>query len=168
MDQEKKTWPKDRDVYGNVLKWLVEINMEICSPSELRHEFFSQKKSKLSSNSSLRLDPQTFKSFSTTEESRNALFHCTNQTSIREIGKEHLPQISLNLSLTSSLFEKRKQFSIRSCHDSEKEKNNIKNKLDTSINEEGQEEEATKAVCFGSSLDSLDSELKTENDSPQL
>ena len=41
---EEITWPDNRDIYSNVIKWLEEENYEICSPSELRLEYFRQKK----------------------------------------------------------------------------------------------------------------------------
>ena len=37
-------WPEGRDVYENVLEFLANNNFEICSPSEVRFDYFNSKK----------------------------------------------------------------------------------------------------------------------------
>lgn len=37
-------WPREKNINENVLDWLDERNIEVCSPSELRDEYFRKKK----------------------------------------------------------------------------------------------------------------------------
>lgn len=47
-------WPRNRNVYANALCILEKLQMEVCSPSELRFEYFQKRKelSEVSSKSS--------------------------------------------------------------------------------------------------------------------
>lgn len=51
-------WPEDRDVYANVIQFLDQSKIEICSPSEVRFEYFQKRKelSEISPKFSLPLD----------------------------------------------------------------------------------------------------------------
>lgn len=41
------TWPKNKDVYGNVLEWLAKNDFEVVSPTEIRSDFFKNRREKL-------------------------------------------------------------------------------------------------------------------------
>lgn len=145
-------WPEGRDVYGNVLQWLNNKSIQVCSPSELRHDFFSKKKQKfMSGRLSLRKRKESLENLSSFK-----LTSFSEET--QETWKFQCSSPEIKLKLNSKLFKSRAKLPEGKPNSGTKEGKTCK-KLNTSLDYEMEDQE-TQESHRGISEVSLDRSLK--------